>query len=168
VYTTVFGGSTAVFPIAGKELTDDSNEVNRYAQVSKLARLKDGDPDQIRLWVTWATFDPSTNGIGTTGYAITGTGAVKCLIGYLGKSLEADRGTCRRYSPPTSRTAILSTLERFAAYANMSIDCGTMDGAWTLLDVVSKGKHFIISANNPGTCTGDAASRVSELLRAVQ
>jgi hypothetical protein len=38
------------------------------ALASKLAVIKEGDPDELRLWVSWATFDPSTNGIATIGY----------------------------------------------------------------------------------------------------
>jgi hypothetical protein len=41
--------------------------LDEYSQASKLAALKEGDPDQIRIWITWANFRADTIGYETVG-----------------------------------------------------------------------------------------------------
>jgi hypothetical protein len=53
------------------------------------------------------------------------------------------------------------------AVPDVTTDCGVVDGDWVLIDAVSKGKRFVLSASNPESCSADAAKLVSELLHEV-
>ena len=148
-------------------LHESRDLADRYAVASHLAILKDGDTDEVRSWVSWATFDPSTNGVGTVGYVVTNKRQTMCRIAYLAKSAIPRAGFCKRYSPHESPERIVANLTRLSAFADVAISCGVLDGAWVTIDAVSQGKRFVLYANNPQSCRGDGAILVSELLHDV-
>jgi hypothetical protein len=166
VYVTDFG-QARVAKMSAQSMHENRDDADHYALASKLAVLKEGDPDELRLWVSWATFDPSTNGIATVGYVFAGNHARMCRIAYPGQSTSPKSGLCRRYAPQVGPAQIASDLARLSALADVSIDCNVVDGDWVLIDAISNGKRFVLSASNPHTCTGDAAKLVSEVLSEV-
>jgi hypothetical protein len=62
----------------------------------------------------------------------------------------------------------MGDLVRLSALADVSINCGVMDGAWVLIDAVSSGKRFVLEANNPQSCKGESAKLVSDVLNEVE
>jgi hypothetical protein len=149
-------------------LRDELDSANEYARLSNLAALNDGAADELRLWLTWATFDPSTNGIATVGYVVTDEDWKVCRIDYAGKSTAPKSGLCEPYSPRATRERIRTDLRRLSAFADFSIDCEIQDGEWVTIDAVSSGKRFVVSAVNPASCDGDAARLVARLLNRVR
>jgi hypothetical protein len=154
--------------MSAESLREHRNHADKYALASHLAVLKDGDQDEVRFWVTWATFDPATNGIGTVAYVVTDRRSRTCRISYSRKSTVPKSGLCRQYSPHEKRKRIVEDLVRLSALADVAIDCQLLDGAWVLIDAVSNGKRFVLYANNPQSCGGDGAKLVSELLNEVE
>jgi len=163
VYITNFG-QTRVARMSAESVNERRDDADRYALASNLAVLKDGGTDELRLWVSWATFDPSTNGIATDGYVLTANNTKICRVAYSGKSTEPKNALCRRYAPQGGRAQIAGDLTRLSALADVTIDCNVEDGDWVLIDAVSNGKRFVLWASNPKTCTGDAAKLVSAVL----
>lgn len=149
-------------------LRDELASANEYARVAKLAPLNDGAPDEVRFWLTWATFDPSTNGIATVGYVVTDEAWKVCRIDYAGKSITPSGGLCKRYPPRATRERIGADLRQLSAFADFSIDCGMHDGEWVTIDAVSRGKRFVVAAGNPVSCDGAAAKLVARALSRVR
>jgi hypothetical protein len=150
--------------MSAEALHENRDDADKYAQASHLANLNDSAADEVRFWVTWATFDPRTNGGATLGYVISDKKSLICRISYSPKSTAPKSGLCRRYSPSEPRRQILADLARLSAFADVTIDCNVVDGAWVLIDAVSNGKRFVLEANDPEFCTGDGAKLVSKLL----
>ncbi len=163
VYITDFG-QTRAGRMSAASLHEERDRADKYALASKLAALGDGNPDEVRFWLTWATFDPSTNGIATVGYVVTDRNSRMCRIGYSAKSTMPENARCRRYTPHRGRGRTMADLVRLSAFADFSVDCNIEDGAWVLIDAVSNGKRFVLSASNPEFCDGDVAKLVSESL----
>lgn len=149
-------------------LRDELASADEYARVSKLATLNDGVPDELRFWLTWATFDPSTNGIATVGYVVTGDEWQVCRIDYAGKSTAPESGQCKPYPARATQERIRADLQRLATFADFSIDCEIHDGEWVTIDAVSSGKRFVVSAGNPAACDGDAAKLVASVLNRIR
>ncbi len=166
VYITNFGQTSAV-RMSGAPLQRYRNDADKYALASHIKVLRPQDPDEVRLWVSWATFDPSTNGIGTVGYIVTAKRSERCLISYPGRSTEPKKGVCRRYAPRESAERIMANITHLSSFANFAITCRVLDGDWVLIDAVSKGKRFVLWADNPQSCRGGGARLVSRLLDAV-
>ncbi|HKS57082.1 MAG TPA: hypothetical protein VJS12_17430 [Steroidobacteraceae bacterium] len=152
---------------AGKMTADQARlgrtRADKHARAAKLTSLSDGAADELRLWVTWATFDVRSNGIATTGYVLTRKDAKVCRVDYPRKSMDPEGALCRSYAPLVMRTRALADLPRLSALADFAIDCGTQDGSWLLIDAVSSGKRFVVYANNADSCTGDAAKLVADV-----
>ena len=163
VYITNFS-HTHAGRMSEASLHEERNRADEYARVSNLTVLQDGNHSEIRFWVSAATFDPSTNGIATFGYVLTDEDSRMCSIAYSGKSTVPKSGQCKHYSPQRERQRTLADLVQLSTFSDFSIDCDVLDGAWVLIDAVSNGKRFVLSANNPQNCSGDAAKLVSALL----
>ena len=163
VYITDFD-QTVVARMSAESMRENRDDADKYALASKLAVLKDGDRDELRLWVSWATFDPSTNGIATVGYVLAANNPRVCRVAYSVKSTKPKGGLCGHYAPQHGQAQIADDLARLSALADVTIDCNVVDGNWVLIDAVSNGKRFVSWASNPQTCSGDAAKLVSAVL----
>ena len=146
----------------------ERDSADEYARVSKLATLSESSRDEVRIWPTWATFDPSTNGIATVGYIVTDREWQLCRIAYKGQSTAAESGVCKRQAARASPEQIRAHLRRLTELADSSIECGISDGEWLTIDAVSNGKRFTVAAGNPGACPGNAARVVSRFLSSVR
>ena len=156
--------SWALLRMSAASLKESHDQSDEYARTSHLATLKDGDPDEVRFWVSWATFGQTTNGIASVGYIIKGKHSRMCRIAYAGASTVPKKGVCRRYTPHQRSERVVAKIMPLSSFADVAINCGVVDGAWVLIDAVSNGKRFIVEADNPQSCDGDAAKLVSELL----
>ena len=137
------------------------SDADKYALASHIKLLKDRGPDEVRLWVGCATFDPSANGIGTIGYIVTAKRSAKRRISYPGRSTVPKKGVCRRYASRENPGRIVAKLAHLSSFSNFAIGCGVLDGDWVLIDAVSNGKRFVLWADNPESCHGDGARLVS-------
>lgn len=168
VYITDVSPQMRAGKMSPGSLRDELASADEYARVTNLAALHDGAADEVRFWLTWATFDPSTNGIATVGYVVTGEDWKVCRIDYAGKSAAPASGLCKPYLPRATPERIRADLRRLAGFADFSIDCEIQDGEWVTIDAVSSGKRFIVSATNPASCDGDAAKLVARVLNRVR
>lgn len=166
VYITRFGQTRSAV-MSDVQLQEYRNDADKFALASHIKVLRDRDPDEVRLWVSWATFDPSTNGIGTTGYIVTARQSARCQISYVGRSTVPTQGVCRRYPSREKRGRIMANLTHLSSFSNFAVGCGVLDGDWVLIGAVSNGKRFVLWADNPQSCRGDAARLVSRLLDSV-
>lgn len=166
VYITDFG-KTRITTLSGRTLQESREEADKYARVSHIKVLKDGDADEVRLWYSWATFDLSTNGIGTIGYLVTAGHARKCRVSYPRTSVVPRSGRCSSYAPQQNPKDIAASLIHLVPFANSSMSCGVEDGGWVLIDLVVNGKRSVLYASNPGSCPGDGPKLVSRLMNAV-
>ena len=95
VYITDVSPKMRAVKMSPGALRDELDSANEYTRLSNLAALNDGAADEVRLWLTWATFDPSTNGIATVGYVVTDEDWKVCRIDYAGKATAMQRGSLR-------------------------------------------------------------------------
>jgi hypothetical protein len=167
VYIITDLSKTHARKMSAASLQEERASADAYARASGLPVLKEGNVSEVRLWVSVATFDPSTNGIATVGYVLTHQNSTMCRIGYAGKSTVPRNGGCKQYAPQEDRDKTLADLVKLSAFSDSEIDCDVVDGAWVLIDAVSDGKRFALTASNPEVCDGDAAKLVAKLLRAV-
>lgn len=155
-------------PMSPGGLAYHREEIDALASVSHLPILKDGDPDELRVWYSWATFDPATGGVATTGYVFSGRGLRVCRIGYQGKATVPARAWCARRPVTVQRgKRIAEYLQRLSAFPDYFVDCGGSDGAWVAVDAVADGTRFLQWAGNPNRCKGDFSMLVSELIKEV-
>src|SRR5690349_22068838 len=63
VYITDLRPQTQAGKLSPATLQDARDEADLYAKVSGLQPLREGRDDEVRFWLTWATFDPSTNAV---------------------------------------------------------------------------------------------------------
>ena len=141
--------------------------VEAYALVSKLAFLADGDPDEVRFWVTAATFDPRTNGIATVGYVVSGSGGWVCRIVYRGKETAPSKGECRAHWSLKRRRGVLSDIAALARMSGHSYSCRVMDGYWVSIEGVSEGRRFMVQADNPSSCNDKDSQFIAAALEKV-
>ena len=69
-------------------------KLNAYAHASKLVFLKEGDPDQVRIWITWANFRADTIGYETKGYVFSERSTRICRIKYAHFKPTPFTGSC--------------------------------------------------------------------------
>jgi hypothetical protein len=168
VYVITEVQRTRAAKMSAADLREERSGADRYARVANLATLKNGAPDEVRFWLTWATFNPSTNGIATVGYIVTDKDWQLCRIDYAGQSTVPSGGQCESYKPRATRKQIRDDLQELAAFADFTIECNIMDGEWVTIDAVSDGRRFVVSAGNPAACAGDPAKQVAKFLNRVR
>ena len=151
-----------------EELATNKRELDEYATQSKLPVLRDGAPDEIRFWVSWANFDIRTIGYDTVGYVISDHDDFVCRIKYPHKQRAPFVGSCRRNTKSTAFDAIRADVRDLAKFSGQSLDCGFLDGEWIGIDGVIAGQRFIIAASNPGSCEDDGSKLVAKLLAVVR
>jgi hypothetical protein len=137
---------------------------NEFAHASRLAVLKEGDPDQVRFWVTWANFRANTIGYETTGYVFSDGSAWICRIKYPRSKPTSFTGNC---APETHRKVQVPSATEIEALANLSgreLECGVMDGAWLEIDGVYNGHPFALGSSNPDQCNDDGSRVVAQVM----
>jgi hypothetical protein len=150
------------------ELAARYKEVDEYAIQSKLPILKDGDPDEIRFWVTWANFDVRTIGYDTEGYVISSRMYSVCRITYPPKTRSPFVGTCKPKAMSSAINGIWQDVAGLAKLSGQSLNCGGIDGAWIEIDGVFAGQRFIVAADNPHSCEDEGSKLVSRILDSVR
>jgi hypothetical protein len=147
------------------ELEYVRGEADRFASVSHLPLLKSGGSDELRLWYSWATFNPRGGGVGTVGYVFSGRSPRVCRIVYRGESVVPARASCTRLPITVQRRErIFEYLQRLSAFGDCSVNCEVADGDWVSVDAVANGTRFVLFASNPDDCQGDFAKLVSGLV----
>lgn len=139
-------------------------KLNEYAHASKLVVLKEGDPDQVRIWITWANFRADTIGYETKGYVFSDRSAWICRIKYPRSKPTPFTGSC---APEKHRKVQVPSATEIEALANLSgreLDCGVMDGAWLEIDGVYNGHPFALGSSNPDQCTDDGSKVVAQVM----
>lgn len=132
-------GKTRAGRMSAQHVQEERDLADQYARATNLAVLKDGDADEMRFWLSMATFDPWSNGIATVGYVVTGESSRMCRIAYSGKSTTPKSGHCTRDAVKRERPT-MGDLARLSAFADYFIGCDVQDGSWVLIDAVSNGK----------------------------
>jgi hypothetical protein len=153
---------------SSEELAANYKKLDEYAVQSKLPVLKEGDPDEIRFWVTWANFDVRTIGYNTEGYVISNRGYSVCHIKYPHKQRTPFVGSCKRKTKSAAMNGIWGDVRELAKLSGQSLDCGVLDGEWIEIDGVFAGQRFIIAAGNPDSCEDDGSKLVSKVLGSIR
>jgi hypothetical protein len=139
-------------------------KLNEYARASKLVVLKEGDPDQVRIWITWANFRADSIGYETKGYVFSEKSTQICRIKYPRSKPTPFTGSC---APEKHRTIKVPSATEIEALANLSgreLNCGVMDGAWLEIDGVYDGHPFALGSSNPDQCTDDGSKVVAQIM----
>jgi hypothetical protein len=144
--------------------SDARRKLNEYALASKLAVLKEGDPDQVRIWVTWANFRVHTIGYETKGYVFSDKGAWICRINYLRSKPTPFSGSCTPEKHRKIQVPSTIEIETLAKLSGRELDCGVLDGAWLEIDGVYNGHPFALGASNPDECTDDGSKLVAQIM----
>jgi hypothetical protein len=139
-------------------------QLNDYARASKLVTLREGDSDQVRIWVTWANFRVNTIGYETVGYVFSGNGAWTCRIKYPRSKPTPFTGSCAPLKRKSVHAPSASEMEALANLSGRELDCGVMDGAWMEIDGVYKGHQFALGSSNPDQCGDDGSKVVAQLM----
>jgi hypothetical protein len=142
-------------------------EADELAAVSRLALLTDKSPSEVRIWETFANFNPNTIGYETVGYIISPSRALRCEIEYPPDSHVPSKGTCASMTKESHYSKTTPLLDTLLSYADFQTGCGHMDGSWYSLDIVHHGNRFVVSANNPQSCNDAGSEAVSSLIQAV-
>lgn len=143
------------------------DQADALATSSRLPPLTSDSMDEVRIWETFANFDPNTIGYDTFGYVISRARVLKCKITYSRDQHTSLDGQCAALRSQPSSSNTIPPLETLLPYADSDIDCGIQDGVWYTLDIVQSGKRLVISASNPASCKGSAAATVASLIDAV-
>lgn len=139
-------------------------ELDEYASSSKLQVLRDGDPDEVRFWVSWATFDPHTIGYETLGHILSGKGALICRIKYPPTNRSPFIGSCRSDKRASIPTPLAPLIQELAQYSDQELQCGVVDGYWLVIEGVSAGRRFALESTNPDSCRDDGSKLVSRVI----
>ena len=168
------GGTFAVEPLYVQPLlaqTRDADQraearrkLNEYAEASRLPLLKEGDPDEIRIWVTWANFRADTIGYETEGYVFEANNARTCRIKYPHSKSTPIKGSCARLRKATVYPPSAFELEALANLSGRELDCGVSDGAWLEIDGAYKGHQFSLGSSNPDQCLDDGSKVVAKIM----
>jgi hypothetical protein len=92
-------------------------KLNEYAHASKLVVLKEGDPDQVRIRITWANFRADSIGYATKGYVFSEKSTQICRIKYPRSKPTPFTGSCA----PSINLASLNTMRS-------TFDCDSSGG----------------------------------------
>jgi hypothetical protein len=168
VYVDDLFGRDHVRRYSAAELTEERARLDEYATKSKLTVLKEGGPDEIRFWISWANFSPGTIGYDTEGYVISNRGFSVCLLAYPPNKHSPVVGTCERGAKSTDVKAILSNLNELSKLSGMSLSCGITDGEWVSIDGVFAGQRFTLFSGNPDSCPGEGSKLVAKVLANVR
>ncbi|HMN45856.1 MAG TPA: hypothetical protein PKE27_14860 [Povalibacter sp.] len=167
VYVEDISGRDSVSTYSAAELAEKRAQVDAYATKSMLAVFREGGPDEIRFWISWANFDPGTIGYETKGYVISNQGLWVCRIAYRQNEHSPVGGSCKASSSKNTKT-ILAELGSLSKLSGKSLSCGVMDGEWMSVDGVFAGQRFTFSSSNPDMCPGKGSKLVAKVLRDVR
>jgi hypothetical protein len=138
--------------------------LNEYAQASKLPLLQEGDPDQIRIWATWANFRSDTIGYETEGYVFEASNAWTCRIKYPHSKPTPFTGSCAHLKAPVVLAPSASEMEALAKLSGLELNCEVFDGYWLEIDGVYKGHQFALRSSNPDKCDDEGSKAVAQVM----
>jgi hypothetical protein len=139
-------------------------KLNEYARASKLVVLKEGDPDQVRIWITWANFRVDSIGYETKGYVFSEKSTQICRIKYPRFKPTPFTGSCVPEKHRTIKAPSATEIEALANLSGRELNCGVMDGAWLEIDGVYDGHPFALGSSNPDQCTDDGSKVVAQIM----
>jgi hypothetical protein len=147
--------------ISQTERVETFAKMDAYARAGHLPVLRDGDPDELRLWITVALFDK-----GTDRYIFSADHASKCVVKgnvVSGPPSSSYRGHCKSDRRLFSHHKPLSELSALAELDGRSLACGVLDGYWIEIEGVSGGHRFALYSDNPSECSDDGSKLVAKL-----
>ena len=168
VFVELISDRDYVSSYSAEELVEVRASLDAYAAKSKLEVLREGGPDEIRFWISWATFDPDTIGYDTEGYVISNQGSWLCHVTYPRKEHSPASGSCKPNARSSNAKTILSRLGSLSKLSGKSLGCGVMDGEWMSVDGVFAGKRFTFSSGNPGSCSDEGSKLIAKALKDVR
>ena len=81
VYVELFNkNATVVSPHTDSEYAELQKDLDVFSTSARLDAMRDGHKDEIRVWVSVATFDPTTEGIRTYGLVAPRDSVVVCEV----------------------------------------------------------------------------------------
>jgi hypothetical protein len=153
-----------------QEALELRKELDEHARLSKLPVLHDGDPDEVRLWVSGTAlpplriFAPFTIGYETFGHVASGKGALICRVENSLTRRSPIVGRCRSDKHASISTPLAPLLEQLAKYSDQELDCGWVDGYWIVIEGISAGRRFALESSNPDACQDDGSKFVMRII----
>jgi hypothetical protein len=145
--------------VSQAEWVEPFARMDAYARAGHLSLLRDGDPDELRLWITDAL-----SGKGTDGYIFSANQASKCVVkGNVVGALSSYRGHCKSDRALFSHHKPLSELSALAELDGRLLGCGILDGYGIEIEGVSGGQRFALYSDNPSECSDDGSKLVAKL-----
>jgi hypothetical protein len=139
-------------------------ELEQYSRASKLAVLKEGDADEVRIWVTWANFPANTIGYETVGYMFLANNARSCRIKYPRDRRTPFTGSCARLKAKAVESPAVSEIEALAKLSGLELSCEVVDGYWLEIDGVYTGHQFALGSSNPDKCLDEDSKVVAKIM----
>jgi hypothetical protein len=143
---------------------ESRRELDQYSRASKLALLKQGDPEQVRIWVTSANFGANTIGYETVGYVFSGNSAQSCRIKYPRDRRTPFTGSCARLKAKAAQPPSASEIEALAKLSGLELNCDVVDGYWLEIDGVYGGHRFALGSSNPDKCDDEGSKVVAQIV----
>jgi hypothetical protein len=146
----------AAAAVCAAEPESPAQEADQDASTAHVGLLHDGDPDEIRYWVSGLiiTVDRAT-GTATNGNGILvrAAGITQCkmvVVNPATGSRLTTRPPCETVNNPSRARQILSFLPTLSKGGLK--ECGVLDGDQWVIDGVYKGHRFTFRIDNPQFC----------------
>jgi hypothetical protein len=139
-------------------------ELDQYSRASTLALLKEGDADEVRIWITWANFRANTIGYETVGYVFSGNSARSCRIKYPSDRRTPFTGSCARLKARAVQPPSASEIEALAKLSGLELTCEVVDGYWLEIDGVYQGHQYALGSSNPDKCLDEGSKVVAQIM----
>lgn len=139
-------------------------ELDGYSRSAGLAELKDGQPDQLRMWITGAIILPEPDDV--DGYVVTKGQTSICRA----KSpiSETSDSIQRRDCTPDHRLSrqgvVYLQIRNLADLSGWQLGCGVQDGEWYSIDGIFHGRRFSLYSSNATSCLDGGSRLVRKLL----
>ena len=157
--------ATVVHTLTDSEYVELQKSLDVFSSSAGLGAIHDGDKEEIRVWMSVATFDPTTEGVETVGLVAANNSVLVCRV----RGPVASKGHAgqRRYCKVNSKGNYEEVHAMIGDLANLrarDISCGVLDGYWVDIDGVYDGRRFSFSASNPDYCSDNSSKLVVRLL----
>jgi hypothetical protein len=141
--------------VSAAELKSAALEADEDANTAHISPLHEGDPDEVRYWVSGTIVTVDRTGIPTNGFGtlVRATGITQCkmVVEDLVKPSQGRRPTpCETIENPSRARRILSYLPEISR-GDLK-ECQILDGDEWIIDGVYKGHRFTFRIDNPQFC----------------
>ena len=157
--------ATVVHTLTDPQYIELQQSLDVLATSARLGAIRDGDKEEIRVWMSVATFDPSTEGVATVGLVAANDSVLVCKVrGHVAPKGHAGQRRYCKIAAHGNYQEVQAMIGDLAKLRAQDISCGVLDGYWLDVDGVYAGRRFSFSASNPDSCSDESSKLVVRLL----